>query len=1409
MIKSQALEVNIASYHVDVEPDPKYNLIQDVMSKYFGLKEGVHTFLKEISHPRRNLQFIVNEARSYSLNYFHLLKDHPKGAKAATLFIDIFIDVLKSAPSADVQTDAVDNLLLFLQKIIRESGNLHISKFMPVLNSTFNTIRNFDDRIFFLFVKSYYRMEKLAEDMISYPADTDMDFKELNLLLLKYYQRTYSYWLSEKDPFTWFENEVEHIDNYEQVFEIFEEISHRQIEILDLSLNQAAYMDQGLSDREKAFLQVKELLNLPGYNNIVEKYREIPRRLFDAGMEKNRGNLWKVVFLFHIMNISGLSLIHEEALRDINRTLAWLITNEKHLNIEKLIEKTFSILKTRAKDFPATALTCILNMGNGVYKTDESDLVKIFINSVTELGFQSPMIGGVGNDWQIRVNSSHIQNIRTWLELIELNPKWSTRLLSDLIINISLSGVFIKDTDLFPRDITRLLNSDIRPVYNLVKQLARLFPVYFNDIGAEGALRDISTQIDEITNRKDILIHFLRKQTHVESSNRVIGFIEAVILFWLSKDKKHVDHFVPPSIYEQIKENGDYIDGVHNVLVHLKENKDLSLPEHLLALSDTDLAGLIEDVADLSPNDVQRVELAARLYKLLHQKYNLVMGLDFCSEIESYLNHLKIEAFPDLNKLRQALEEPDIHKKLPMLLEYLELLKKLILSKTTYDIREDIYKKRHFTVDIPSMYGSYHEMKFDALGLTFRIESLVNICFEEIVENIDLSIITRETFYQIYELLKLFDRALKLDGISSVEIESQLELLVHALRARGFTFTQYLDIFKGFARAVSNIINDYFNNIHENNLTRILSQIPVERILDKYIPPDICKDDKDCVDKIKHRIPEIFFRDKIALSLGLQQLDLFLSRILKTLFHQSYKLPDDKLRLLLNYDPQRAMMSITEPDNRAIGIIHLGNKGYNLVKLNKLKFPIPPGFIITTEVFRSREIVEQYPQAAQNFKKQISNHIKKLEKMTGKLFGNPGNPLLFSVRSGSSISQPGMMDTFLDVGINEDIAAGIAHKTGNLWFAWDNYRRFIQCYGMAFDLHRDEFDAIMRSFKEKEGISYKRGFTGQQMKSLALAYKKTVQDAGIEIIEDPFEQLLLTIQKVLNSWESDKAKTYRKIMSISDDWGTAVTVQSMVYGNLSKKAGTGVFFTHTPKWSEDNVRLWGDFTMGNQGEDVVAGLVKTLPISIIQQENEMRNTDITLETYFPEIYAALKKWASELIYKRGWSPQEMEFTFESPDQKDLYLLQTRNMAIRERRKFFTFDLENMTQDQVFLGHGIGVSGGAMTGRAVFSLENIDKWREEESGTNLILIRGDTVPDDIREINAADGLLTARGGVTSHASVVAHRLGKTCVVGCGNLVCNEKKQTSYFDNELIRSGDFISIDGQEGLVYKGFMKVKES
>ena len=922
--------------------------------------------------------------------------------------------------------------------------------------------------------------------------------------------------------------------------------------------------------------------------------------------------------------------------------------------------------------------------------------------------------------------------------------------------------------------------------------------MFFNDIGAEGKLRDISTRIDEITHRRDRLIHFLRKQSHVESSNRIVPFMEAALYFWQTRDKTGLAPFVPPSIYAEIEADGPYIDGLNAILAHFVE-KGIKIPDDLRSISEKKLASLLTEISDVSDVDRERIKLSTAFYKALHQKYSF----DY-HELSGYIARLRTEALPDLNRLDQALAEPDIKIRLYMLLDYLEKLKNTITSDHAYEIKENIYKKRHITIDIPSMYGSYHEMKFDCLGLTFRLETLVNVLLEELIRDIDLSLITKATFYQIYSLLRLFDKALKLDGILSVEFERQLEFLAHSLEVKGFTQTQYLDIFKGFAQAVKNIIHDHFHNLFGQNLNRILSQISIAQILPKFLPRENLEDSE----KLIHRISEIFFREQIALSLGLQQLDLFLSRILSTLFQQSHKLPKDLLHQLLLYDPQNAMTPIDSAKGRVTGIIHLGNKGINMVKLKNFGFPVPPGFIITTEVFRCRQIIDSYPPAADNFKEQVALNVADLEKLSGKKFGDPQNPLLLSVRSGSSISQPGMMDTLLDVGNNEEITAGIAAKTGNAWFAWDNYRRFLQCYGMACGLKRDDFDAIINEQKKKRGIPYKKEFTGAQMKNVALLYKALIRDSGIPILEIPYEQLYMAIKTVLDSWESSKAKTYRQIMGISDDWGTAVTVQAMVYGNISESSGSGVIFTHNPRWSGDTLKLWGDFTVGNQGEDVVSGLVKTNPISLFQQEIEMRETDITLQSHFPNIYDALKEWAHNLIDERKWAPQEIEFTFESPSTNDLYLLQTRDMTIRERKNALTFDYREK-HAAFYIGHGIGVSGGAMSGRLVFDLEEIEKWRIQEPDTRLILARSDTVPDDILEIHAADGLVTARGGLTSHAAVVAHRLDKTCVVGCGDMMCDERNKSCTFNQILVKAGDHISIDGHEGSVFRGMIKVKET
>jgi pyruvate,orthophosphate dikinase len=1104
----------------------------------------------------------------------------------------------------------------------------------------------------------------------------------------------------------------------------------------------------------------------------------------------------KLTFLFYIIHIPGLSTIHVQALRDINTTLTHLIGDKDFKKDINIINQTFSLLKEHKGKYPETVLDCIHKIGDSVYKTSNIELINYFIDRAVDHGFQFPMIEGTGDDWQVKCNSAHVRNIRVFLDLIGQHPKKSRRLLSALIISLAIGGVFIKDTDLFPRDITRFLNADIEPVFNLVKQLSRLLPAFFNEIGAEGQLREISTRLDEACLRKDRLIHFLRKQCHVESSSRIVDFIKEVILFWKTGNKQQLEPYVPPSIYGEIQESGPFVDGPKTILNCL-ESKDISLPRNYLLYTEAAINTLIDGVEGVTDLDRFRVKMIFGFYRLLGQKYR-VDNL----ELKKYLSSFHSENLPDTNTLLLVLEEKNLEDKILSMMSFMKELKKIILSDHQYEANEAIYRKRHFAVDIPSMYGSYNEAKFDALGLTLRVESLLNVWFEELVNAIDLQVITKSTFKRIYSVLHLFRTALDIDGIVSNQLDVQMDFLKFSMDIRTCTFTQYLDIFKGFTRAVSDIIHDHFNNIHSSNLSQIESRLGMDQILKKYLP----KGSKNKPLKLDQRVAEVFFRDRIATSLGLQQLDVFLNRILQTLFQQSEKLSQAHLSRLLNYDPNCAVIEVDSSDPISNNIIFLGNKGLNLIKLKEIGVPVPEGFIITTEVFQCREIIKHYKPATINFKQSVKKMVASLEKRTQKRFGNPKNPLLLSVRSGSSISQPGMLDSFLNVGLNEEIAASIAGIRKNPWFAWDSYRRFIQGYGMAFGIKRDEFDHIIYSKKKACGVEFKRFFTGDQMKVVALAYKQLLLDSGIKLIKSPIDQLFLAIDKVFSSWESKRGKDYRRIMGISDDWGTAVTVQSMVFGNLSRLSGSGVVFSHSPKLPGDTIRLWGDFTIGNQGEDVVSGLVKTLPVSEVQRELENRDSKISLEKSFPHIYRQLKKIVHVLVYDEGWNPQEIEFTFEGKNNQDLFILQARDMSLRDRKKIVDFDVNPERLDKAYLGQGIGVSGGAMSGRIVFTLEEIDAFRHRHPETRLILLRNDTVPDDILEIDAADGILTARGGLTSHAAVVTYSLGKTCVVGCENLVCNESEKECMLNGVKMVTGDYISINGQKGSVYKGPLKI---
>jgi pyruvate,orthophosphate dikinase len=439
---------------------------------------------------------------------------------------------------------------------------------------------------------------------------------------------------------------------------------------------------------------------------------------------------------------------------------------------------------------------------------------------------------------------------------------------------------------------------------------------------------------------------------------------------------------------------------------------------------------------------------------------------------------------------------------------------------------------------------------------------------------------------------------------------------------------------------------------------------------------------------------------------------------------------------------------------------------------------------------------------------QIRASLNSMEEMTGRKYGDPVKPLLVSVRSGAAVSMPGMMATLHNVGLNEDIAEEFARKSGKPYLAWDNYRRFLQSWAMTKGVTRETFQILMNEAKKKHDVQIKRQFTPAQMKELALSYQKAIRGIGIGIPDDPWLQLIGAIEMVLDSWNTVKTKEYRHLMDVSDSWGTAVIIQAMVFGNLGPESGSGVLFTAHPYRKVRRVALWGDYASGDQGEDIVSGLVTTYPISVEQAEIDGRSKEFTLQNRFPKIYNGLRDIARELVYEKHWNPQDIEFTFEGPESTDLYILQTRDMiTIKKKENFHVFE-ESISLTKSLLSKGIGVAGSAMSGRAVFSSENIKRLRQEDPNSPLILIRQDTVPEDIKEISLADGLLTARGGQTSHASIVALRLNKTCVVGCKNLKVYETEQRCEVNKQIIRFGDEISIDGRKGLFLKGSHPTKQ-
>jgi len=496
----------------------------------------------------------------------------------------------------------------------------------------------------------------------------------------------------------------------------------------------------------------------------------------------------------------------------------------------------------------------------------------------------------------------------------------------------------------------------------------------------------------------------------------------------------------------------------------------------------------------------------------------------------------------------------------------------------------------------------------------------------------------------------------------------------------------------------------------------------------------------------------------------------------------------------------------------------LGGKGAGLAEMTNIGIPVPPGFTISTEVCVYYYRNNGYPEG---LKVEVQKALKRVEELTGKKFGDKDNPLLVSVRSGARVSMPGMMDTILNLGLNDETVQGLMKQTDSPRFAYDSYRRFVQMYGnVVLGVEHDKFEEIINEFKEKKGVKHDIELDADDWKAIKDRYKELIKkETGHDFPENPEDQLWGAISAVFKSWNNQRAIEYRRINNIPDDWGTAVNVQTMVFGNMGEDSGTGVAFTRNPSTGE-NV-FYGEYLMNAQGEDVVAGIRTPLPISKAQKQKE---DEVSLEEAMPEVYKQLLD-VRNILEKHFKDMQDLEFTIE---RGKLYLLQTRTGKRTARAAVkIAVDMVNeglidkeeavirITPEQVdqllhpmidpkaeyeVIAKGLPASPGAATGKVVFTAE--EAVEAKKNGEKVILVRHETSPEDVAGMHSAEGILTARGGMTSHAAVVARGMGKPCVAGCEEIVLDYQAEEFRVKDRVIKKGDIITIDGTTGSVIPG-------
>lgn len=1331
MMESEALRVNLEITQCDPEIHRPYLVLLQETKGFLGIQAQLEPILKELCHPYRNHKKTAEELLGIALRHLSVFLTIKNWEPLIHAFSKAFLDCLKAEREGRAKRDIARAFLRFLMMFKAESKrfNLDIAKAWATIEHEIISLPDED-------VKSMLFLDIDFKKLFG--PDEKKDQKAHFELQKRFLKILYSELLKVEDIAEYFNS----------LFpgEIPENILHALIPISKKEF-QKIYNVITTRDSEIDLAQVKS------YLEILEYFE----RLIYNWSRKKETLLYALSIQLYFLK-QDIFEQKENIIKEFENTIrkAYQLLDSEQL--QELTGIVLNIINLLPKD--QTTIHLIEIVLKESYERGYEEIFLDYLDLYKIMGFVSPSFRGISEEWQILYNSGHPISIKKFIEQIERYPEHYERLLKALICQIRLKGVFIKDTDLFGPYITRLINVTDRKHFFLLLCLLRQLPVFFNEIGAEGPIRDVSTEIDEIEKRKDELVHFLRKHCHVLSNSKTVDFMKAIFNYWFTGEKGPLKRFLPPDLYLKLDENENFRKEYGELIRYLVQKIKATNSTDILKKPVKSILDSINGKFD--DRVIRKMALFIQLYHLMEDKYS-AKSID----IDSYLFYRSDLSLPDKESFKKGIKTKDRYQRLRFLLNLLKNLKDIITSHTNFEPTSSLYEKRHIAFDIPSVYGYYREVKFDAAGLFLRISSYFKALSSDLVSEFIMEPLSKDRVLKLISILRLMHEALLLEGLNVKHFEIQLSELEFGLKERDLQFDQILDILKQIHHELQNLVHLYYEVNFVEDFRKILLAAEPEELLSKFLedPNTLPPRPKDIT-----LGEEIFLRDMVSESICLQELDELLNKAIRAFYKDLNELNSKYLNVLIGTHSKDFVIPILE-NKRPIPLATMvGAKAYFLFQLTRLGYRVPKGFVISTKAYPLRDILWDKGLFIERL---LRSRLRLLEFSTKKSFGKGRRPLLLSARSGAKVSMPGMMHSVLNIGVTKDILKG-----GDRLYE-DSYRRFLISYASAWGIEKHRLKELQEGCSQKELIGELEGL---------------IRKEGIPFSEDPYQQLKDSISAVISSWNSPKARAYREVMDISHNWGTAVIVQEMVFGNLREDSGAGVLFSHNMKGTfEPN----GDVVYGAQGEEVVSGTSTTYPLSRRQARRQERDEEDSLEVRFPGIYQRLSEIAYELSYRHQFGPVELEFAFEGPQWDKLFLLQMRQMPQVEKPDFGQQEID---PGFIRVAKGIGVYGAILKGRIVFNIEEIRFWRQREPNTRLILVREDTAPDDILELYNSDGLLTSKGGATSHAAIVALRLKKTAVVGCGGLFCKERKGQCSIAQNWLKPGSFIIIDGSTGNVF---------